>query len=170
MPGAMAIVRAHDEIVRGSLEGHRGSEVKHTGDGLMAAFPSVVRAIESAVEIQRRIADAEGTGRVPVRVRIGMAAGEPVTERNDLFGATVQLVARLCSRADPVGIPSRAPCMTLRWARASPSARRGRLRLKGFDSPMPAFEVVWRTSRSSIQWQGCSPRSSSAISLIGSRS
>jgi hypothetical protein len=26
--------------------------------------------------------------------------------------------------------------------------RRGRLRLKGFDSPMPAFEVVWRTSES----------------------
>jgi class 3 adenylate cyclase len=33
-----------------------------------------------------------------------MAAGEPVTERNDLFGATVQLAARLCSRADPGGI------------------------------------------------------------------
>jgi hypothetical protein len=31
--------------------------------------------LESAVEIQRRIADAEGTGRMLVRVRIGMAAG-----------------------------------------------------------------------------------------------
>ena len=119
--GAMAMVRAHDEIVRGTLEHHRGSEVKHTGDGLMAAFRSVV-AIESAVEIQRLIADAEGTGGMPVRVRIGMAAGEPVTERNDLFGATVQLAARLCSRADPGESSSRAPCMTLRWARASPSA------------------------------------------------
>jgi class 3 adenylate cyclase len=102
--GAMAMVRAHDEIVRGSLGRHRGSEVKHTGDGLMAAFPSVVSAIESAVEIQRRIADPEGAGRLSVRVRIGMAAGEPVTERNDLFDATVQLAARLCSRADPGGI------------------------------------------------------------------
>ena len=74
--GAMAMVRAHDEIVRGALERHRGSEVKHTGDGLMAAFPSVVSAIESAVEIQRQIADAEGTGRMPGRIRIGMAAGE----------------------------------------------------------------------------------------------
>jgi len=102
--GAMAIVRAHDEIVRGALERHRGSEVKHTGDGMMAAFPSVVSAIECAVEIQRRIAEAEGTGRISVRVRIGMAAGEPVTEGNDLFGATVQVAARLCSRADPGGI------------------------------------------------------------------
>jgi class 3 adenylate cyclase len=146
--GAMAMVRAHDEIVRGALERHRGSEVKHTGDGLMAAFPSVVSAIESAVEIQRRIADAEGTGGMPVRVRIGMAAGEPVTERNDLFGATVQLAARLCSRADPGGILVAGAVHDLALGKGFTFRSRGRLRLKGFDSPMHAFEVVWRTSES----------------------
>jgi class 3 adenylate cyclase len=146
--GGMAMVRAHDEIVRGALERHRGSEVKHTGDGLMAAFPSVVSAIESAVEIQRRIADAQGTGRMPVRVRIGMAAGEPVTERNDLFGATVQLAARLCSRADPGGILVASAVHDLALGKGFAFRSRGRLRLKGFDSPMPAFEVVWRTSGS----------------------
>src|SRR5215213_6591283 len=72
--GVMEMLRAHDEIVRATLERHRGSEVKHTGDGLMVAFPSVVSAIESAVEIQRRISDAEATGGMPIRVRIGMAA------------------------------------------------------------------------------------------------
>jgi class 3 adenylate cyclase len=143
--GAMAIVRAHDELVRGALERHRGSEVKHTGDGLMAAFPSVVSAIESAVEIQRRIADPDGTGRMPVPVRIGMAAGEPVTERNDLFGATVQLAARLCSRAAPGGILVAGAVHDLALGKGFAFRSRGRLRLKGFDSPMPAFEVVWRT-------------------------
>ena len=132
--------------MRGSLERHRGSEVKHTGDGLMATFPSVLSAIESAVEIQRRIADAEGTGRMPVRVRIGMAAGGPVTEGNDLFGATVQLAARLCSRADRGGILVASAVHDLALGLRLP--HRGRLRLKGFDSPMPAFEVVWRTSGS----------------------
>ena len=77
-----------------------------------------------------------------------MAAGEPVTERNDLFGATVQLAARLCSRADSEASSSRAPCMTLRWARASPSAAAASYGSEGFDSAMPAFEVVWRTSGS----------------------
>ena len=146
--GAMAMVRAHDEIVRGTLEHHRGSEVKHTGDGLMAAFRSVVSAIESAVEIQRLIADAEGTGGMPVRVRIGMAAGEPVTERNDLFGATVQLAARLCSRADPGGILVAGAVHDLALGKGFAFRSRGRLRLKGFDSPMHAFEVLWRTSGS----------------------
>jgi adenylate cyclase len=140
--GAMAMVRAHDEIVRGSLGRHRGSEVKHTGDGLMAAFPSVVSAIEGAVDIQRRVADAERTGRLPVSIRIGMAAGEPVTERNDLFGATVQLAARLCSRADPGGILVAAAVHDLALGKGFAFRSRGRLRLKGFDSPMPAFEVV----------------------------
>jgi class 3 adenylate cyclase len=141
----MEMVRAHDEIVRGTLEGHRGSEVKHTGDGLMAAFPSVVSAIESAVEIQRRISDAEAAGGIPIRVRIGMAAGEPVTERNDLFGATVQLAARLCSRADPGGILVANAVHDLALGKSFTFRSRGRLRLKGFDSPMPAFEVVWQT-------------------------
>jgi len=96
---AMAVLRVHDRIVGEALGRHGGSEVKHTGDGLMAAFPSVVGAIESAVQIQLRLAEAYD--RNGLRVRIGMSAGEPVTERNDLFGAVVQLAARLCSRAEP---------------------------------------------------------------------
>jgi class 3 adenylate cyclase len=144
--GAMAMVRTHDEIVRGSLERHQGSEVKHTGDGLMAAFPSVVSAIKCAVDIQRLIAEAEGSSGMPVRIRIGMAAGEPVAERNDLFGATVQLAARLCSRADPGGILVASAVHDLALGKGFAFRSRGRLRLKGFDSPMAAFEVVWQPS------------------------
>jgi adenylate cyclase len=77
-----------------------------------------------------------------------MAAGEPVTERNDLFGATVQLAARLCSRADPGGILVAGAVHDLALGKPFEFRSRGRLRLKGFDSPMAAFEVVWRTSGS----------------------
>ncbi len=44
---AMSLLRTHDEIVREALATHGGSEVKHTGDGVMAAFTSVVGAIRS---------------------------------------------------------------------------------------------------------------------------
>ena len=119
--GAIAMVRAHDEIVRGSLERHRGSEVKHTGDGVMATFPSAVSAIESAVEIQRRLAAAEGTSQVPVRVRIGMAAGERSPSVTTSSARRCSLL-RGCARGrTPTASSSRAPCMTLRWARAWPS-------------------------------------------------
>jgi adenylate cyclase len=113
-------------------------------------YPRSVLVLDALreLEIQRRIADAEGTGRMPIRIRIGMAAGEPVTERNDLFGATVQLAARLCSRADPGGILVASAVHDLALGKGFAFRSRGRLRLKGFDSPKPAFEVLWRTSGS----------------------
>ncbi len=39
-----------------------------------------------------------------LRIRIGIHAGEPVAEHNDLFGATVQMAFRLCSEAEADGI------------------------------------------------------------------
>jgi class 3 adenylate cyclase len=141
--GAMRILRAHDEVVRGAIGRHHGSEVKHTGDGMMVAFPSVVGAIESAVEIQRRLAASADTAEAPISVRIGMAAGEPVTERNDLFGATVQLAARLCARAQPGSILVPSAVHDLALGKGFVFRSRGKLRLKGFESPISAYEVVW---------------------------
>ena len=140
---AMSMLRTHDEIVRDALERHGGSEVKHTGDGLMAAFRSVVAGIESAVQIQQRLAGADGGLGVPVRVRIGISAGEPVTERDDLFGAAVQLAARLCSRADPGAILVSRAVHDLALGKGFEFRKRGPLRLKGFDGPVHVFEVDW---------------------------
>jgi class 3 adenylate cyclase len=139
---AMTVFRAHDRIVGEAISRHGGSEVKHTGDGLMAAFPSVVGAIESAVQIQRRIAEADDTSEI--RLRIGMSAGEPVTERNDLFGAVVQLAARICSRAQPGSVLVSGAVHDLALGKGYDFMRRGRLNLKGFDEPVHVFEVVWQ--------------------------
>ena len=139
---AMTVVREHDRIVGEAIKRHGGSEVKHTGDGLMASFPSVVGAIESAIQIQRRLADA-GEGAV-IHLRIGMAAGEPVTERDDLFGAVVQLAARLCSRAEPGSVLVSSAIRDLALGKGFEFRKRGRLNLKGLDEPVQAFEVIWQ--------------------------
>jgi class 3 adenylate cyclase len=139
---AMAVLRAHDRIVGEALERNGGSEVKHTGDGVMAAFPSVVGAIESAVQIQRRLTDAEDS--TDIRLRIGMSAGEPVTERNDLFGAVVQLAARLCSRAQPGSVLVSGAVRDLAMGKGFEFVKRGRVTLKGFEEPVPVFEVIWQ--------------------------
>jgi len=143
---AMAVLRTHDRIVRESLARNGGSEVKHTGDGLMAAFPSVVGAIESAIEIQRGLAEADLDTGARVRVRIGLSAGEPVTERDDLFGAAVQLAARLCQRAEPGTILVSSGVHDLAVGKGFAFRRGKRLRLKGFEEPVNAFGVVWETS------------------------
>jgi class 3 adenylate cyclase len=142
---AMALVRQHDQIVREALHSHGGTEVKHTGDGLMAAFLSVAGAISSAVQIQRQLADVGGDS-AELRVRVGISAGEPVTERDDLFGAAVQLAARLSSRAEAGAILVSSAVRDLALGKGFAFRKRGRLRLKGFEEPQQAFEVLWQES------------------------
>jgi len=98
--GAMALLEVHDTIVRDALRESGGREVKHTGDGIMASFVSAVAAARCATRIQLALAQCEHD-KIPLQVRIGAAAGEPVENQLDLFGLTVQLAARLCSYAQP---------------------------------------------------------------------
>jgi class 3 adenylate cyclase len=142
---AMEIVRTHDRIVRGALATTEGSEVKHTGDGIMAAFESVVRAIESAVLIQRALEECAREAEHPIQVRIGISAGEPVTEHNDLFGAAVQLAARACARADPSSIYVSDEVRSRYEGNEIDFEIRGPFELKGFEEPVHLYEVSWRS-------------------------
>jgi len=139
----MALLRAHDDVIREAVGRHGGSEVKHTGDGLMAAFPTVSGALECAVRIQRRFADEDEIG-LAKRVRIGMAAGEPVTEHSDFFGAAVQLAARLADRAEPGTVLVASTVRDLALGKGFEFLKRGRLRPKGFDEPVQVYEVIWQ--------------------------
>lgn len=140
---AMAVLREHDAIIRDSVRRHGGSEVKHTGDGLMAAFPSVAGAIGCAVQIQQRFADVASVA-FPLRVRIGMSAGEPVTEHSDFFGAAVQLAARLVDRAEPGTVLVSSAVRDLALGKGFAFRKRGRVRPKGFAEYVQVFEVAWR--------------------------
>ena len=100
----MVLIREHDEIVRTALHTQAGREVKHTGDGIMASFTSVSAAVESAIDIQRSLRHRNEGAERPIHLRVGISVGEPVTEGGDLFGAAVQLSARLCGVASPGGI------------------------------------------------------------------
>jgi class 3 adenylate cyclase len=140
---AMALLRTHDQIIRDSVRRHGGSEVKHTGDGLMAAFPSITGAIETAVQVQRRFADEVGVD-FPLRIRIGMSAGEPVTEHSDFFGAAVQLAARLADRAEPGTVFVSSAVRDLALGKGFSFRKRGRFRPKGFPEPVQVFELVWQ--------------------------
>ena len=98
----MALLQVHDAIVRDALGAWGGREVKHTGDGIMACFLSAVAAARCATQDPACVGSARAREqRLPVKVRIGAAAGEPVENHLDLFGSTVQLAARLCSHAQP---------------------------------------------------------------------
>jgi len=137
----MALLHDHDDIVRSALSKHTGREVKHTGDGIMASFSSVSAAIEAAIAIQRALIDRNAHGATPLSLRIGVSAGEPVTERDDLFGAAVQLSARLCQVAAPGAIAVSTAVRELCVGKPFDFEFSGDVTLKGFAQPVPVFEV-----------------------------
>ena len=98
---AMVLLGGHDSVVREALEACRGREVKHTGDGIMAAFVSAAAAVRCMTRIHAALLDYVWENSEPVCVRIGAAAGEPVEKDSDLFGTTVQLASRICAHAKP---------------------------------------------------------------------
>ena len=91
------VLREHERITREVLKANGGTEVKTMGDGFMASFGSVTRAVECAIALQRAFAEREGE---PLNVRVGLNAGEPIEEDGDLFGATVILASRIAAKAE----------------------------------------------------------------------
>jgi class 3 adenylate cyclase len=143
--GHLALLRAHNQIVRAALEHHHGREVKHTGDGIMASFSSVAGAIAFAIEVQREL-DAHNEGAaVPLEVGIGVSAGEPVTDDNeDLFGAAVQLAARLCAHAQPGDVCVSLAVRELLIGKQYAFEDLGEVSLKGMREPTHLYSVTWR--------------------------
>lgn len=143
--GHLALLRVHNSIVREKLNAHGGREVKHTGDGIMAAFNSVASAVTFAMTAQRAFSDHNEDGAVPLDVKIGVSAGEPVTDdADDLFGAAVQLAARLCDSSSAGEITASLAVRELCVGKQFLFEDRGPLRLKGLPEPTTAYRVSWR--------------------------
>lgn len=140
---AFAMVREHDRLVRCALAEHRGREVKHTGDGIMACFEDVAAAGACACAIQKAFSSFNLSSDERLQVRIGIHAGEPVENSNDLFGATVQIAARICQDAAPdsIVVSETVRQLVVDTCRLSGLGLR---RLKGFATPIALYEIMWR--------------------------
>jgi class 3 adenylate cyclase len=142
---AQNMVRRHNEIVRDALHAFAGTEVKHTGDGIMSSFTSASAAVECAIAIQRAMNahTAEHPGDL-LRVRIGLNAGEPLAEGDDLFGTAVQLASRICSRAEPRQVLVSDVVRQLVAGKGFLFNDHGETELRGFEDPVRIFEVRWQ--------------------------
>jgi class 3 adenylate cyclase len=144
----MVLLDTHNAIVREALAATDGREVRHARDCIMASFVSAAAAIRCAIQIQHALAEhqREKAGH-PLKVRIGAAAGEPAEREHDLFGATVQLAAQLCSHAQPeqilVSNVVAELCIGKGWAFTD----MGALSFKGFPRPIRVHGVEWSVTR-----------------------
>jgi class 3 adenylate cyclase len=135
------VLREHERITREVLAAHGGTEVKTMGDGFMASFGSVTKAVECAIALQRAFADREGE---PLSVRVGLNAGEPIEEDGDLFGATVILASRIAAKADGGEILVADTVRGLCSGKGFLFADRGDFVAKGIEEPVRVYEVSWR--------------------------
>jgi class 3 adenylate cyclase len=142
---AHRLVQEHNAIVRGAVRDHRGNEVKTIGDGFMVSFMSPRHAVECAISIQRRLrAQAQEPG-YTMRLRAGLSVGEPVEEKQDFYGAAVQLAARACAHAQPEQILASSAVRDLCIGKMFSFIDVGAVPLKGFAEPVQLYEVQWCT-------------------------
>lgn len=142
---AIAMLEVHDRAVREALADNNGREVKHTGDGIMASFISSACAVRAACQLIEKLSAHNRTDPpYPVVVRVGISAGEPVEQANDLFGSSVQLAARLCAQAEPSQVLVSNVVADLCVGKGLRFVDAGPATLKGFESPIPtrAVEMV----------------------------
>ena len=141
---ARAVLRNHERIVREALRAHAGAEVKAMGDGFMASFSSATRALECAIGMQRAFAAHDDEHpEMPIRVRIGLNAGEPIAEDEDLFGTAVNVAARIAAKAEGGEILASDVVRQLVAGKGFLFADRGEVALRGFEDPARLYEVQW---------------------------
>lgn len=139
--GGREVLREHERITRNVLAAHGGTEIKADGDGFMMSFTSVARAVECAIALQRAFSARDGE---PLSIRVGLNAGEPIAEEDDLFGATVILASRIAVQAGGGEILIPEPIRHLLSGKSFVFSDRGEFVPKGFDDAVRLFEVKWR--------------------------
>jgi adenylate cyclase len=133
------------ELVQPKIaEGH-GRIVKLMGDGLLAEFPSVVEAVQCAVDIQQsmigREADLPEDQRI--RLRIGVNLGDIIVEGSDIYGDGVNVAARLEALADPGGIcVSRTVFNHVKGKVDLGFEDLGEQQVKNIDQPVQVYQVA----------------------------
>jgi class 3 adenylate cyclase len=141
---ARELLREHERIVREALKAHGGSEVKTMGDGFMASFSSATKALECAIAVQRAFAEHNETAEESIRVRVGVNAGEPIAEEEDLFGTAVNEAARITAAAKGGEILVSNVVRELAKGKDFLFSDVGERQLKGLDEPVRLYEVRWQ--------------------------
>jgi TolB-like protein/class 3 adenylate cyclase len=141
----LELLRQQAELLRPLLTLHQGREIKSTGDGFLVEFDSALKAVQCAVNIQRRIYErnSEG-GQTPIRIRIGVHLGDVVQNGTDILGDAVNIAARIEPMAEPGGVcVSSAVYDQVRTKVADKFEKLQPKAMKGIEVPMDVYRVLF---------------------------
>ena len=141
-----AVRRTHMADVAGAVELEGGRVVKTLGDGAMACFESALGALRAAAGIQEAVERLDvAHGGIGVAARLGIAAGEPIADGDDLHGMTVVIASRLSAAAGTGEVLVQDLVHSLVASRDGVVLDVARdYELKGVPAPVRASTLLWR--------------------------
>ncbi len=102
---AFDLVKAHFRVLNEIVASEAGAIVKTIGDAVMATFPTPNRAVSAALRMREAMRDLnDGHNREDLLLKIGIHEGPclavVLNDRQDYFGTTVNIAARVQGLAD----------------------------------------------------------------------
>jgi class 3 adenylate cyclase len=140
---ASALLDRYRALVRSAVAQYGGAEVKTEGDSFFVVFPSASNAVRCGLDIvQAAEVATRDDPAVPVRVGVGIHAGETVAGSEGYVGSAVNLAARICAQAQPgeVLVSDTVRGLT-RTSLPVTFVDRGRRRLKGIPEAVQLYLV-----------------------------
>jgi len=144
-PSMSQALAAHDALTRSAIEGHRGTVVKMTGDGVHAVFSDAGDALIATLQLQQALEDPGATFGVALRVRCGLHAGIIEFRDGDYFGSPVNRAARIMSAAHGGQVlvsQAVADAVCTRLPVSVSLRDLGKVRLKDLSAPEHVYQVV----------------------------
>lgn len=139
---AAALLAAYRTLVRSAVGEFGGAEIKTEGDSFYVVFPSASGAVQCGLAILRAADERTREGGAPIRVGIGIHAGETFETSEGYVGSAVNVAARVCSQARPgeLLVTDTVRALTRTLLRVRFVDRRSR-RLKGIEEPVIIYRV-----------------------------
>jgi adenylate cyclase len=100
-PDALYAIDRCERRIRRSIETHGGELVNHAGGKVMAFFANSVDALQSAIELQQRVADLPLYAGAPLAVHVGICTGHQSSEKHYFASKSANPAANLADIADP---------------------------------------------------------------------
>jgi len=140
------LLQIHDRLAGEQIHQHNGRDIKHTGDGVLASFSDASAAVTCAQNIQKAFAaHRQAHPGDPLHITIGMSAGEPISQSDDIFGSVVNLAARVCAQASSDEIMVAGVVRELCRGRTFRFESCGVAELKGFSEKVALYRVAWES-------------------------
>jgi adenylate cyclase len=143
--GTLETLRRYRAAMATLIERHDGRIVNTWGDAVIAEFPSVVEAVQCAVETQQELSTYNGGLPEPRRMifRIGIHLGDVMVEGDDVYGDGVNIAARLQELAEPGGILISGPVYDQVYNKLSIGFDcLGQQHLKNVANPVTGYRVL----------------------------